>query len=118
MKTPSINKLASVFTDAKLAKDIFLMSHSELSNHPVGAKRIAECFNPPKWHDVRLTILDSIEPGLYGVDCAETVSGEYADYLNAGDSYTPTIIFWQGNYRVQSIGDFIETMERRGVKFK
>lgn len=118
MKTPSINKLASVFTDAKLAKDIFLMTNCELAKHPVGAKRISECFNSPTWHDVRMNILDSIEPGLYGVDCAETVSGEYADYLNAGDSYTPTIIFWQGNYRVQSIGDFIETMERRGVKFK
>ena len=118
MKTPSINKLASVFTDAKLAKDIFLMSHCELGKHPVGAERIAECYNMPAWHDVRLTILDSIDAGLYGVESIESCNGQYADYLDAGDSYAPTIIFWQGAYRVQSVGDFVETMERRGVKFK
>jgi hypothetical protein len=43
---------------------------------------------------------------------------DYAEYLNTGDSYVPTVIYWRGNYRVQSVGDFIETMERQGVKFK
>lgn len=54
---------------------------------------------------------------FYGVESIGNTSGEYADYLNSGDSYTSTIIYWRGRYRVQSVGDFIETMERRGMRF-
>ena len=28
-----------------------------------------------------------------------------------------TIIYWRGRYRVQSLGDFVETMGRQGVRF-
>jgi hypothetical protein len=115
MKTPSIKTLSAVFDDPKEAKRILQMSHAELSCQPVAAARIAECFNRPAWHDVRLTVLNSIDPGLHGV---ETIQGdEYADYLNTGDTYAPTLIYWRGAYRVQSVGDFVETMERQGVHF-
>ena len=43
---------------------------------------------------------------------------EWALYLNTGDAYKATLIYWRGRYRVQSLGDFIETMERQGIKFK
>lgn len=115
MKTPSIKTLSAVFEDPKEAKRILRMSHAELSCHPVAAARIAECYCRPSWADVRMTVLNSIDPGLHGV---ETIQGdEYADYLNAGDCYAPTLIYWRGTYRVQSVGDFIETQERNGVKF-
>lgn len=35
----------------------------------------------------------------------------------AGETYAPTVIYWRGQYRVQSVGDFIETMQRQGVRF-
>ena len=116
MKTPSIKMLAQVFDNPVEAKRILQMSHAELSAHPVGAARIAACHHRPKWYDVRMTILNSIDPGLHGV---ESITGrqEYVDYLNTGDTYTPALIFWRGRYRVQSVGDFIETQEKHGVKF-
>lgn len=118
MRTPSIKTLSMVFENPKLAKSILMMRQADLRVHPVGAARIAECYSMPKWCDIRMTILNSIDAGLYGVESCETNSGEYADYLNTGDSYAPTVIFWRGNYRVQPLGDFIETMERQSVKFK
>lgn len=115
MNTPSVKALSRVFDNPKLAKSIFTMRHAELRVNQVGAKRIAECYNMPAWHDIRLTILNSIDPGLCGVESCEARNGERADYLNTGDTYADTIIFWRGKYRVQSLGDFIERIK---VKFK
>ena len=118
MKTPSIKTLTRVFDNPHEARRVLKMKHVELSDHPVGAARILECMHSPKWYDVRLTVINSIDHGLHGVESCETVNGEYCDYLNTGDIYADTLIFWRGNYRVQSLGDFIETMDRNGVKFK
>lgn len=54
----------------------------------------------------------------YGTETMRAKNGEFADYLNAGDTYAPTIIYWRGRYRVQDVGTFLETMERTGVKFQ
>ena len=94
------------------------MSRAELSAQPAGAARIRECYHHPKWWDVRLHCLDAIGPGLYGLDGMTSIDGEHAEYLNAGDTYNDTIIYWRGSYRVQSVGDFVETMGRRSVHFK
>jgi len=118
MRTPSVNTLSAVFTNPKEAKRILQLSHAELRKLPAAMARIAECYHFPKWYDIRLTCLDAIEPGLYGIESCETTTGEYADYLNTGDTYAPTLIYWRGAYRVQSVGDFIETMERNSVRFK
>lgn len=119
MKTPSIEKLRLVFGDnAKQAKEIFKMNKFQLIETPAGKARYQECYNPPAMYDLRMHCLNALESGLYGVESCESVGGWYADYLNTGDSYNPTVIYWRGNYRVQSVGDFIEIMQRRGVKFK
>jgi hypothetical protein len=121
MNTPSIKTLSMVFADPKQAKKILLMSRKELLQTEAGKARDLECYNPPKTYDLRLTVLDSIEPGLYGFEGIECTNqdafDEWASYLNTGDSYAPTIIYWRGRYRVQSIGDFIETMARQGTHF-
>ena len=54
---------------------------------------------------------------MHGVEYMLSTGDEYAEYLNTGHMYTPTLIRWRGKYRVQSVGDFIETMERRGIRF-
>lgn len=56
---------------------------------------------------------------FYGLASAETIAGEYADFMDTGDIYAPTVIRWRGRYRVAALGDFIETMERNGrARFK
>lgn len=117
MNTPSIKTLTRVFGDkAKEAKIILTCQTSEIKTTDVNALRRA-CFNPPCKYMVRLTALNELAD-LHGIEVAETVNGEFVEYLNTGETYAETLIYWRGNYRVQSIGDFVETMERQRVYFK
>lgn len=122
MRTPSIKTLITIapHEDRSIAvrlKKVFRITRQQLLETEIGAARNAECYNAPKTWDIRMTVLNSIAE-TYGIESIETENGEYASYLNAGDTYIATIIFWRGQYRVQSLGDFIETMGRNGVRFK
>jgi hypothetical protein len=118
MRTPSIKTLSNVFQDPKQAKKILLMARRELTKTGAGAIRLMNCVHPTKTEDLRLSVLNSIDNNMFGVECIISTKGEYADYLNTGDTYALTLIYWNKSYRVQSVGDFIETMERQGVIFK
>lgn len=115
MKTPSVKTLSRIFDKPGDAKRIFKMSRGELIAGP-GAERFAECHNPPKTYDIRMYALNACG-SFHGHESIESTAGEYAEYLNAGDTYAETVIYWRGAYRVQSIGDFVEIMEKRGVHF-
>lgn len=118
MKTPSVKTLSKVFDNPKVAKKIMCMSRSELLQTDAGKARYSECYNAPKTYDLRMHSLNAIDSGLHGVESAESINGEFAEYLNTGETYAPTLIYWRGNYRVQSLGDFIETMQRNNIEFK
>jgi len=116
-RLPSIKTLSAVFSDPKHARNILEMVRAELLALPAGAAREKQCYHSPKTYDIRMYCLDAIEPGLHGLESMKSTGGEYADFLNAGDSYVPTLIYWRGMYRVQSVGDFVETMARQSVQF-
>ena len=113
-RSPSVKTLSAVFRDPQEAKRVFRMGRKELANTPAGAKRVAMCGSALRTWDVRMTVLDALAE-THGVESAETTKGEYATYLNAGDTYAPTVIYWRGRYRVQTLGDFIETAERNRI---
>lgn len=117
MKLPSVKTLSRVFTDAKQARAIFEMSREQLLQTKAGSARNKECYHSPTTCDLRMHTLRSIEDGLYGLEAIQSVNGFYAEYINTGDMYAPTVIYWRGAYRVQSLGDFVETMERQGIRF-
>ena len=118
MNTPSVKTLRAVFLhNAKRAKFILHAGQITLNAAPECQARILECYNRPDAWDLRMHALNTLAKA-HGVECVETSNARVAAwYLNAGDTYTPTLIFWRGRYRVQSIGDFVETMERRGIRF-
>jgi hypothetical protein len=116
---PSIRTLRAVFADrAPEARRVLEMTRAELEAHPAGAARAAECYHPPKTFDLRMTVLDSLDSGLHGVEAFDIGhrdgTQETVWYLNAGDTYAPTLVFWAGRYRVESWGDRVETLERQG----
>jgi len=120
MRYPSIKTLAYVFEDPKRARDILTLGPRD----PKGARSVpgvnehfSDCYRAPSVVDVKLQALAMLDPGLHGVENIVTPQGQHAEYLNSGDTYTTTLIFWCGQYRVQSLGDFIETMERQNVRF-
>lgn len=118
-RLPSIRTLRSVFQHrAPEARRILEMRRDELEAHPVGAARVAECYHAPTTRDLRMTVLDSLDTGLHGVE-GFVIGRRNGDadtvwYLNTGDTYTPTLVFWRGTYRVESWGDRVEILERQG----
>lgn len=108
MRTPSIKKLSEIFGNkAKQAKIILLMNREQLIELPTGAARVAECYNPPSTQDIRMECLNALGE-FYGVEGFDTKKGECL-YLNAGDTYTPTLCWLAGTYRVTSWGDIAES---------
>ena len=59
--------------------------------------------------------------GFYGVETVRDEDGNWVfSYLNSGDSYSPTIVRRAGSdtYRISTIGDEVEALERQGVKIQ
>lgn len=112
MRLPSIKTLSQVFEDPKRARQILEMTRAQLLELDVCIARERECYHPPKTSELRLTALNSLESGLHGVEYG-TVKERNFTYLNTGDTYAATVIYFDTNYRVQSLGDFIEIQERR-----
>lgn len=117
-RKPSVATLRRIDeSKAGAMRRVFEMTRAELEETESGAQRARECYHRPQTCDIRLHVLNDAG-GLHGVESVESESGEFASYLNTGDSYADTVIYWRGRYRVQSVGDFVETLERAGVKFK
>lgn len=108
MRSPSVKTLREVFGDkAREAKAVFRMSRNELLETPAGAARDKECFNPPETWDLRMNVLDALA-GTFGIEEFRTRKGENVEYLNAGDTYAATIVYFRGNYYVGCWGDYAE----------
>lgn len=122
MRTPSINTLSSIFDDkAKQAKRALTCSREDLLSTETAAYECQRAsYGKRSTNYLRLVELNDLGD-FHGVERVECENGQYegayARYLNAGDIYNGTLILWQGNWRVTTLGDFVETMERRGVRF-
>lgn len=113
MQTITRKGLAEVFgVRAADAAAILKMSRQELAALPAGAQRIRECYHPPTTRDLRLTCLDAICDGTFGVEAFELTRGRYrgsyCEYLNTGETYATTLIVVAGNYRIGCWGDVAE----------
>lgn len=111
LRSPSISALKTLFGEnAPRAKALLRMNRDQLLRTPIGAARAAECYNPPSTQDIRMECLNALGE-FYGVECIDTKKGECL-YLNAGDTYTPTLVRFNGSYRITTWGDIVE---RHGV---
>ena len=107
MKTPSIKTLSTIFGEkAAQAKALLIMSRAQLLETTVGQALLAECYHPPLTQNIRMTCLNALG-GFYGVEVFDTKKGTCM-YLNAGDTYTPTLIRFNGAYRIACWGDIAE----------
>lgn len=107
LRSPSAKALKTLFSEnANQAKALLTMTREQLLRTPVGAARAAECYNPPSTQDIRMECLNALG-GYYGVEVIDTRRGECM-YLNAGDTYTPTLVRFHGAYRIACWGDIVE----------
>ena len=108
MNLPSVKTLSVVFGDrAKDARLILKMSRAQLSELPACVDVLKECYHPPKTCDLRMVALDAICEGSFGVEAFSTRDG-WCDYLNTGDTYSITLLRFNGRYRVACWGDIAE----------
>jgi hypothetical protein len=108
-RSPSAAALEREFPgEGKMLKAILLMSRDELDSLPAGNARNRECYHRPTTSDVRLHCLNAAMDGAFGVESFETSKGEAVQYLNTGDTYSPTICRFRGNYLISSWGDLAE----------
>lgn len=108
MSLPSIKKLAEIFGDnAKRARFILEADRKTLLDLPENETWLSLCHCLPFTEELRLNALDVLG-GFHGVESAENDDGEYMEYLNAGDTYAGTLVYWRGNYRVTTLGDMVE----------
>lgn len=118
MKFPSLKTLSRIHdADHKEMRRIGKLSRAKLiETCPAAFERDRASYRTHKTYVLRMEALDAAAR-TYGVESAQSTNGEYVEYLNTGETYADTIIYWRGNYRVQSFGDFVETMERQGIRF-
>lgn len=111
IRTPSIKTLQALpgvdAEKARALKALLTARRADLETLPAGAARLAACYHYPGTADLRLHCLDA-EIGTHGVEAFRTDKGELVEYLNAGDTYTPTIVRFRGAYRVACWGDIAE----------
>lgn len=118
MRFPTIKTLRRIHdADHARMRAIGKMTRQELLDIAVCWECERASYGRQPTHYLRLLALNETAR-CHGIENIESVGGELVEYLNAGDIYAPTLIRWRKCYRVQSIGDFIETMERSGVRFK
>lgn len=120
MKTPPVKTLKEIFPEpgqAKTAEKILTsLKRSEILNF-VKSDEERERLKTAPTYRIRMQALNDLGE-FAGVESAELEKGGHATYLNAGDTYVATLIRFNGKYRVNDLGTFVETMERRGIKFK
>lgn len=107
IRSPSTKALRSIFGDnAKQAKALLTMTREQLIDTPVGQARVDECYHAPTTQDIRMECLNALG-GFHGVEVFATKKG-LCMYLNAGDTYTPTLVRFMGAYRITCWGDIAE----------
>jgi hypothetical protein len=89
-------------------------------NCPRAWKHLDTCYHAPKTSELVMMGLDELIDG-FGVDLL-TEEGEpsplpseipkLAEYINTGDTYNPTIIYYKGKFSLGTMGDWVEAMER------
>jgi hypothetical protein len=67
---------------------------------------IDQCYNKPKLQELKLCAINQIIEG-YGVDVVYE-SDIFIDYINMGDTYTNTVLYFNGKYYISSWGDIYE----------
>jgi hypothetical protein len=85
-------------------------------------KRINACYHRPSLHEIKMNLLDELL-GSYGVEFINLEPGNYSwpkgiEYLNMGDTYTPTIIYYNNRYSIGCWGDYLEHWENRHGKLE
>ncbi len=111
MNKPSVKTLNRAFPGKGRVLRELLTSEKAVRVHPAAVELDRRCLNAPSLAQLRLAALNE-ETDCHGVEYVAEGSNARSpafEYLNTGDSYTPTIVrFHGGRYVVADVGTIIE----------
>jgi len=119
MRLPSIKTLETITDKPVFVRKVLETTNQEQLealryNHAESFKVtiswLEKCYNSPKFHEQKMSMLNDLLE-TYGVEYTPKGKNEKSpaiEYCNAGDPYTPTLMFIRGNYVVGCWGDIVE----------
>lgn len=119
MKLPSVKKL-SLITDSpkELRKLLETKNKDELcsiinetpDNYLTTLSWLNKCYNPPSFHEIKMSAADEFLKtfGVEYIPAGHNSKSPAIEYCNAGDTYTTTLLFVNGSYRVGDWGSIVE----------
>lgn len=68
-----------------------------------------QCYNEPPKHEKIMAALNEVLGG-FGIETTDNPknSDDYIEYINVGDTYIPTILYYNGKFIFSTWGDFVE----------
>jgi hypothetical protein len=101
-----------------LALDL-VRGHIDPRETKAGEARYRECYHPPSHHDMLMHALNAAleTHGLEYIGEVDMHDGPPVEYLNAGDSYAVTLVWYRDTdrFRVQDYATAVEWCERKGL---
>ena len=81
------------------------------------ASWVRQCYNRPWDSELKMSAINEILGGfgVEGVFSDSDMEPEFS-YVNMGDTYDPTIVRYQGSFRVTSWGEMVEYLEAQGIE--
>jgi len=117
MRYPSIKTLSELFDDAKTARGIIDGTIDPCEASQSAREYERTCYHAPPRYMLKLYALNELG-NFYGVESVE-YSGGFVEYLNAGDTYAATLLYRPDlcdRWQVSTLGDVVETLERKGYR--
>lgn len=123
IRFPSVKTLMSIRgvdkEKAALIRRIMLRKVRVTGNElfPVTNDWLDRCYNLPVRYELQMSAIDEVIGG-FGVEGGEFCSdgflqdGKWYVYVNMGDTYDNTVLYYNGSFRVICLGDFVERMEK------
>ena len=75
--------------------------------------------HPPKTYQCKLEAINELigGHGVEGFPDPDDMTASGLEYVNMGDTYTTTVVYWKGRYMITTWGDVVEGLERQGIYF-
>ena len=109
MNLPSIKTLRAIAHDRAPELRELLEQKRKTRDYQSVRDWIRQCYHEPRYYDRMLCAANEI-CGTCGVEGFRARNGYYWEYLNTGDTYTPTLLLNRttGRFAVTSWGDIVE----------
>ena len=100
--------------DAREIKAVWNMNTKQLLDHVANTARyhtaqswVKACWHVPLRYELQLEVCNIILEG-YGTEGIQASDNSWLSYVNLGDTYTDTITYFRGLFRVCSYGYIVE----------